>query len=366
MLPYRIFRQSNIAKKCILLALCIYSSAHAAEQLTPQAFNPANYPANVPGPNTLPTSYFYMGGELGINHYQHGCDSGSLDCDKNATMAGFFAGYQFNQYLALEAAYIDLGSANASYLEGGKNQAYEGTMQGINLSAVASMPVYEDFTVFAKAGVFNWYGENKGPFSTLKADDWAPSVGIGMTYQISDAWQARVQYQYFHHLGNDDIGGTNAHATSLGISYQFGRARPEIITQIVSNTVTNTVISAGPIELEPVTFPVLFDFDSSKLLFVDSLQIVVKRLTQYPQAKVILQGYSDSQGEREYNLALAAQRTDSIKRYLLERGVKSEQIITENYGEQYPADTAISEDQQYLNRRVQVVLPSMTLQPQEQ
>ncbi|QDF66917.1 OmpA family protein [Shewanella sp. SNU WT4] len=362
MLPHRILSRSNLAKQCILLALYASGSVYAAEQLTPQAFNSANYPANVQGPNTLPTSYFYMGGELGINHYQHGCDSGSLDCDKNATMAGFFAGYQFNQYLALEAAYIDLGSAKAAYLEGGKNQAYEGTMQGVNLSAVASMPVYEDFTVFAKAGVFNWYGENKGPFATLKADDWAPSVGLGMTYQISDAWQARMQYQYFHHLGNDDIGGTNAHATSVGISYQFGRARPEIITQIV----TNTVITAAPTELEPVTFPVLFDFDSSKLLFVDSLQIVVKRLTQYPDAKVVLQGFSDSQGEREYNLGLAAERTDAIKQYLLERGVKPEQMITENYGEQYPADTAISEDQKYLNRRVQVVLPSMTLQPQEQ
>ena len=79
MLPHRILSRSNLAKQCILLALYASGSVYAAEQLTPQAFNSANYPANVQGPNTLPTSYFYMGGELGINHYQHGCDSGSLD-----------------------------------------------------------------------------------------------------------------------------------------------------------------------------------------------------------------------------------------------------------------------------------------------
>ncbi|MEI8616164.1 OmpA family protein [Shewanella sp. PP-He15 brown] len=363
MFPYRILRQTHLAKQFILLSLLCYGVTHAAEQQNPAQLIDEDKPQTL---ITLPEAYLYMGSEIGINHYQHGCESWSIDCDKNSTMASFFAGYQFNHHLAFEVAYIDLGKAEATYLEASKQNIYQGSMRGLNLSSVASIDFGADLALFAKAGVFNWHGENKGPFSTIKADDWSPSFGVGMTYQLSDSWQARLQYEYFHNLGDDNIGGTNAHVTSIGISYQFGRSRPEVITSTVINTVKNTVIKATPIELEEVTFPVLFDFDSSKLFFVDSLKIIVKRLTLYSQATVILRGYSDSQGSSEYNLALSKRRTESISQYLIEHGVKPQQIIAEYYGEQDPATDNITEQHKHLNRRVQVLLPQMTFQPQQE
>ena len=72
------------------------------------------------------------------------------------------------------------------------------------------------------------------------------TLGAGITYQLNDAWQARFEYQYFDHLGNDAIGSTNAHFTSLGISYQFGRTR--------NKEVTKTLVKKVTIELEEVTF----------------------------------------------------------------------------------------------------------------
>lgn len=359
MLFYSALCQRNFINRFVILSL----SCSGIAQATELHLNGKN---NLQTPNSLPESYFYMGGEIGVNHYQHSCEAWSLDCDKNSTMGGLFVGYKLNNNFAFEAAYIDLGSAEATYLEVSKQNTYQGSMQGLNFSAVASINLHPDLALFAKAGGFNWRGENKGPFSTIKADDWSPSFGVGMAYQLSDSWQARLQYEYFHHLGNDDIGGTNAHATSLGISYQFGRSRPEVITSAVINSVTNTVIKATPIELEEVTFPVLFNFDSSELFFVDSLQIIINRLIQFPQATVILRGYSDSQGSSEYNLALSKRRTDSITQYLTEHGVKPQQIIAEHYGEQYPVTDKISEQHKHLNRRVQVLLPQTIIQPQQE
>lgn len=208
----------------------------------------------------LPSSYLYLGGQLGINHYQHACEAWSVDCDKNSFAAGLFVGYQFNKNFAFEAAYIDLGEAKATYAEGVNEQLYQGSMQGLNLTAVGSIYLLENLALFGKAGVFNWYGENKGPFSTTKADDWAPAAGAGVSYQLNDSWQARFEYQYFHHLGSNELGGSNAHLTSIGISYQFGRTRPTIVTK--------TIVKTAPIELEEVTFPFLFDFDKSELILV--------------------------------------------------------------------------------------------------
>jgi len=298
---------------------------------------------------TLPSAYFYLGGKFGVNHYQHGCESWSLNCDKNSFAAGVFTGYQFNENFSLEAAYIDLGDAKASYLENGNNYQHTGSMKGLEFSALGYLALTENIAAFAKAGVFNWHGNNTGPFNKTSADDWAAMVGAGLTYQLADAWQARFEYQYFDHLGNDTIGGTNAHLTSIGISYQFGRVRPNIVTK--------TVIKVAPIELEEVTFPLLFDFDKSNLLLTDSLNVVVNRLTKYRQAQVILRGYSDTKGSSDYNLALSKRRVDSIIDHLIAAGVNEEQIISEYFGEQYPVADNITEEHRHLNRNVKILLP---------
>ena len=339
-----------ISLQTILLPITLFFSFITyAEEF--QDVRPVLENNNPHGEGTLPSSYFYLGGKVGLNHYQHGCEAWNIDCDKNSASAGLFAGYQFNNNLAFEAEYISLGEAKATYLESLTEQVYKGTMKGVNLSAVGSIYLLDDLALFGKAGVFNWYGENKGPFSTSKADGWAPAAGVGMSYQLNDSWQARFEYQYFHHLGSTDLGGSNAHLVSIGISYQFGQTRPTIVTK--------KIVKTAPIELEEVSFPFLFDFDSSELLLIDSLTFIVNRLTKYPQASVILQGYSDSKGSEKYNLALSERRTTSMTNYLIAQGVNAQQIIAEHYGEKYPISDNITEEHRHLNRHVQVLLPSV-------
>ncbi len=349
-------RLSSLISILIPIALFFSFNAHAVEdQKTKRNLENTNQQAQA----ALPSSYFYLGGKLGINHYQHGCEAWSLDCDKNRFAAGVFTGYQFNENFALEAAYIDLGDAKASYLENGNTYQHTGSMKGLELSALGSLFITEKTSAFAKAGVFNWHGSNKGPFNKTNADDWSTTVGAGITYQLNDAWQARFEYQYFNNLGNDTIGGTNAHLTSIGISYQFGRTRPNIVTK--------TVVEFAPIELEEVTFSLLFDFDKSNLLLTDSLNVVINRLTKYRQAQVILHGYSDDKGSSTYNLALSKRRVDSIANYLIAAGVNKAQITTEYFGEQYPVSDNTTEEHRHLNRNVKILLlKTFVKAPQEQ
>ncbi len=350
---YRLRTLPNILIPLMLYFTCL---AHAAED---QTSKPDIESGNLQVKGNSPSSYFYLGGKLGINHYQHGCEAWSLDCDKDSFAAGIFTGYQFNENFALEAAYIDLGDAKASYLENGNAYQHTGSMKGLELSVLGSIHLTEKVAAFAKAGAFNWHGSNKGAFNKTNEDDWAATVGAGLTYQLNDAWQARFEYQYFNNLGNDTIGGTNAHLTTIGISYQFGRVRPSIVTK--------TIVKVAPMELEEVTFPLLFDFDKSNLLLTDSLAVVINRLTKYRQAQVILRGYSDAKGNSNYNLALSKRRVDSIVNYLIAAGVNETQIISEYFGEQYPVADNITEEHRHLNRNVKILLPKTFVKaPQEQ
>ena len=117
------------------------------------------------------------------------------------------------------------------------------------------------------------------------------------------------------------------------------------------------MVKFAPIELEEVTFPLLFDFDKSNLLLTDSLNVVINRLSKYRQAQVILRGYSDTKGSSNYNLALSKRRVDSIADYLIAAGVNKEQIISEYFGEQYPVADNTTEEHRHLNRNVKILLP---------
>ena len=52
-----------------------------------------------------------------------------------------------------------------------------------------------------------------------------------------------------------------------------------------------------------------------------SLLALVRELQQNPRLTVDLVGYTDSKGPRDYNVRLAEQRVDAVRRFLVEKGV---------------------------------------------
>lgn len=59
-------------------------------------------------------------------------------------------------------------------------------------------------------------------------------------------------------------------------------------------------------------------------------------LRRYPQVTVRIEGNADERGTREYNLALGARRAESIRNYLIERGVAANRIDTISFGKERP------------------------------
>lgn len=73
-----------------------------------------------------------------------------------------------------------------------------------------------------------------------------------------------------------------------------------------------------------------------------------------PEAKVEVAGHTDSVGASEYNQSLSEQRAESVKAYLVARGVDANRISVTGYGEARPRTSNDTVEGRRLNRRVEI------------
>jgi len=70
---------------------------------------------------------------------------------------------------------------------------------------------------------------------------------------------------------------------------------------------------------------------------------------------VRIEGHADERGSREYNVALANRRAQSVRRLVLFQGAAAEQVDVVSYGEEKPVALGHDEESWRLNRRVELV-----------
>lgn len=87
------------------------------------------------------------------------------------------------------------------------------------------------------------------------------------------------------------------------------------------------------------------------------LQNLARKMTEYPSAKVVLNGHTDSTGSASYNQALSQKRAAAVKAVLFNYyNVSPDRITTNGYGESRPiADNSTAEGRAR-NRRVEAIL----------
>ena len=97
---------------------------------------------------------------------------------------------------------------------------------------------------------------------------------------------------------------------------------------------------------------VYFDLDSYEVSpeAYPRLDAQAAWLQRYPQVQVRIEGNADERGTREYNLALGARRAESIRNYLIERGVSAGRIDTISFGKERPIAQGANEDAWARNR----------------
>ncbi|HLS05596.1 MAG TPA: OmpA family protein [Wenzhouxiangella sp.] len=103
---------------------------------------------------------------------------------------------------------------------------------------------------------------------------------------------------------------------------------------------------------------VLFDFDKYDLRegAMRTMDRIAEFLNEYEDRKLLIEGFTDSTGTRDYNMQLSEQRADSVRKALVERGVSESRISTTGYGPDYPVADNSTESGRQLNRRVEVII----------
>jgi peptidoglycan-associated lipoprotein len=83
---------------------------------------------------------------------------------------------------------------------------------------------------------------------------------------------------------------------------------------------------------------VFFETDSSEL--TDQSRATLDKQAQwlgnYNRYSFTVEGHADERGTREYNIALGARRAETVREYLISRGVAAQRMRTISYGKERP------------------------------
>jgi len=114
----------------------------------------------------------------------------------------------------------------------------------------------------------------------------------------------------------------------------------------------------APGETKVILKGVTFETDSAEIKpeSTATLNEVAQSLVDHPGARIQIGGYTDSTGSQAHNLSLSQRRAESVKAYLVARGVAGDRLVAVGYGESGPiADNATAEGKA-TNRRVELKL----------
>lgn len=107
---------------------------------------------------------------------------------------------------------------------------------------------------------------------------------------------------------------------------------------------------------------VLFDTNKSELR--SGAQFTVDKLaaflTEYPDRKALIEGFTDSTGSVEYNQRLSERRAEAVRNALMAKGVDSSRLMTRGYGVAFPVASNETAEGRQRNRRVEVIISDET------
>jgi outer membrane protein OmpA-like peptidoglycan-associated protein/Mg-chelatase subunit ChlD len=101
----------------------------------------------------------------------------------------------------------------------------------------------------------------------------------------------------------------------------------------------------------------LFKLDKADLPEdVKELNILAEFMESKDKISILIEGHTDSWGSATYNQRLSKLRAESVKNYLINKGISADRIDTKGYGEERPIATNETEFGRKLNRRTEIII----------
>jgi len=140
------------------------------------------------------------------------------------------------------------------------------------------------------------------------------------------------------------------------IGYQMDQQEAELRRQMAGSGVDiyregDTIRLQAP---ENITFDV--NRSDVKPQFRPVLDQLAQSIQQYPGTVVQVEGHTDSTGSAAYNQTLSENRANSVRNYLVQRGVDSQRIYAVGYGFTRPIADNSTPEGRAQNRRVEILI----------
>ncbi len=109
---------------------------------------------------------------------------------------------------------------------------------------------------------------------------------------------------------------------------------------------------------------IYFEFNRATIRSVSFpiLDTVAQVMRDFPDISVEIQGHTDDRGRDDYNMRLSQERAESVRQYLIQRGIAPERLTARGYGETRPIDTNRTPAGRARNRRGEFVRTDPTAQ----
>jgi OOP family OmpA-OmpF porin len=130
-----------------------------------------------------------------------------------------YGGYDFSKNFGLEAGYMDSGDGKAVFPGG---FFVEGKTTSLYIAVTGTLPLSEQFSLFAKAGVATnrakLHNANGAYFDDRTT---SPVLGIGAAYAVSKNVALVIEYENFGKTVKIDDDYVKTNLLSIGVRYKF-------------------------------------------------------------------------------------------------------------------------------------------------
>ncbi len=126
----------------------------------------------------------------------------------------------------------------------------------------------------------------------------------------------------------------------------------------INKDITMQSIKEGKVVILENIFFATNSFELSKESEVE-LNTLLKLMNDYPNIRIEISGHTDNTGNYQHNLTLSEKRSNSVKQWLLDKGINANRIVAKGYGDSKPIDTNSTTEGKAKNRRTEFKILSI-------
>ncbi len=312
-----------------------------------------------------------------------GFTSTTISSDNSDIGYKLFGGYKYNENIAFEGGYFNLGKFAYTATTAGPAGTMNGNIKldGINLDGIFSLPISGGYFPFkGKLSVFSriglQYADARDNFSgtgavTLLTNpspykrELSYKYGLGMQYDFNESLGMRAEAERYRI--NDAIGNHgDINMFSLGLVYRFGKkqcpvATPAHISAAAPVMVVMPVVV--PVKVKTQQYCSILDFtfeikqDEMQREEKEKLGVLGTFMKKYPDTTALIEGHTDNVGAADYNMALSERRAQSVVTYMIDTfKIDPSRLTAVGYGETRPINGNNTREERQENRRINAVV----------